>query len=185
MPASILQRLSMINKTFIKKWLSHYKERIDNNTCKYEVLIKQTKLDVKCYQTLSIGTLINIIDWKSFQTWKKLKFERSSIKEIQKTIQKILIDKNLDKIYELKQIQGIGVSVASTLLHFIFPLKYPIIDSRVIKTLSHANLIDHKTNFSVDYYYEYRDLILGLKKKFNDYSIREIDNALFEFNKCS
>jgi hypothetical protein len=173
----------MIDKKFIKQWLSHYEKRMGNNVCKYEVLAKQTRLDIKCYQSLSIGTIINIIDWKSSQTWRVLPFERDSIKEMQKTIHKILENKECNKIEELIKIDGIGVPLASTLLHFIFPNKYPIIDFRVIRTLSQAEQIDHKTKFSKDYYNKYKKLIIKLKEKFKDYSIREIDNALFEFDK--
>lgn len=83
----------------------------------------------------------------------------------------------------------VGIPVGSTILHFIYPERFPIIDERVIKALLYFEYLDgEKSVYQLrDYpesYNNYRNMILKIKSEFKEeWNLRQIDKALFAFGK--
>ena len=73
-------------------------------------------------------------------------------------------------------LHGVGVPVASALLHFAFPERYPILDFRALATLGDTR---RRTQYSPDFWESYvtrcRDLarVAGV-------SLRDFDKALWQ-----
>jgi hypothetical protein len=75
-------------------------------------------------------------------------------------------------------LRGVGYPVASTILHFAFPDKYPIMDFRVIRSLRMKQPLAYK----FDFWENYCKRIRHISEEYG-FSIRIIDKALWKFDK--
>lgn len=75
-------------------------------------------------------------------------------------------------------IKGVSWPVASVILHFAFPEKYPIMDYRVIWSLGWQQ----PKNYTFEFWQKYVKKLKNLSKKFN-LSLRIIDKALWFYSK--
>ena len=82
------------------------------------------------------------------------------------------------KTKEKKKLSGILDPVASTILHFMYPDKFPIKDVRTVGTLRDKDLLGEKVSYK-DYRTEIFKIYDNCKGEF---SLRQIDRALFTYN---
>ncbi len=170
-----------INFAFIKKW-----ESINIEEFEYRRILDLVKKDIETHKTITKSTLKEILTWKSPRT--KGKVDWNNYKEYLDKLNRILNLSEEEKINTILNLAGIGVSVGSTILHFIYPNKFPIVDFRTVRALQHERYLD-KTK-SVSFYsgtakgYKiYKSVILTIKKKYKRWSLRQIDKALFAYHK--
>ena len=80
------------------------------------------------------------------------------------------------RLAALTALNGVAVPVASALLHFAMPDRYPILDYRAL-----ASLGDHKrrTQYTVAFWLDYVERCQGLARAAG-VSIRELDKALWQ-----
>ncbi|MCJ7777147.1 MAG: hypothetical protein MUP16_02385 [Sedimentisphaerales bacterium] len=76
-------------------------------------------------------------------------------------------------------LRGVGYPVASTILHFAFPDKYPIMDFRVIRSLLG---IEPPLAYKFELWESYCERIRHITKKLG-ISIRTVEKALWKFDK--
>ena len=164
---------------FIDKW-----SNIDVDEYEYNNIIKLVKNDIESQQhTITESTFERILNWKSIRS--KGNIRKQNYEEFSKTFTEILsIENKLEKLIEL---YGIHVSIASCILHFIYPDDYPIIDFRTIEALQLLGYINKDAKMSdirdtIKGYYTYRSIVLEISKKVKR-KLREIDKALFKFHK--
>ena len=167
-----------MDEEFIDKW-----SNIDVGEYEYNDIIKLVKNDIETQHTISESTFDRIINWKSARS--KGNIHKQKYEGISKTFTEIFsIDNKLEKLIG---IFGIGVSIGSCILHFIYPDDYPIVDFRTIEALQLLGDIDKDVKMSaikdtIKGYHIYRSIILDISKKTNK-KLREIDKALFKFHK--
>ena len=167
-----------MDEEFIDKWAN-----IDVDEYEYDNIIKLVKNDIETENTITESTFERIMNWKSARS--KGNIYKQKPEEISKTITESLSVEN--KLEELKKLYGIGVSIASCILHFIYPDDYPIVDFRTIEALQLLGYIDKDVKMldirdTIEGYYSYRSIILEISKKVKR-KVREIDKALFKFHK--
>jgi hypothetical protein len=75
----------------------------------------------------------------------------------------------------LTGLNGVGVPVASTLLHFAFPDRYPILDVRALESLGRKPRSPYPVSFWMGYVEACRRIALD-----NDVSMRTLDKALWQ-----
>ena len=80
------------------------------------------------------------------------------------------------------ELDGIGAPIGSTILHFIYPDKFPIMDVRTCESLFHLGYIKSKSR-DEKRYPMFRKAILDIQKQCDQYSLRQIDKALFAYDK--
>jgi hypothetical protein len=86
------------------------------------------------------------------------------------------------KLIILLRLYGIGPPVGSTILHFMYPNSFPIIDIRTAETLHYAGRIkSSSTNFL--HHASFRSEMLKIAKENSSFTLREIDRALFAYHK--
>lgn len=163
---------------FIDKW-----SNIDVDEHEYNSIIKLVKNDIEIENTIIESTFERIMNWKSARS--KGNIRKREYEEYKNTFTEILSVEN--KLEKLEGLYGIGVSIASCILHFIYPDDYPIVDFRTIEALQLLGYIDKDVKMSdirdiIKGYYSYRSIILDISKKTNK-KLREIDKALFKFHK--
>jgi len=78
--------------------------------------------------------------------------------------------------------RGFGIPIASTVLHFMYPDTYPIIDIRTAETIYLSCRIKSPNRGDYRTYDSFRSVILELKKK-TGCTLRQIDRALFAYHK--
>lgn len=84
-------------------------------------------------------------------------------------------DECMDALLELG---GVGVPIASTLLHFAFPKDYPILDVRALEALGCRARTVYSVSFWLDYLYSCRDLA-----EIQIVDLRTLDKALWQWSK--
>lgn len=168
----------MINNRFIKNWIPDDRDNPEEND--YKAILKTIQ-----EQDLRIdkATFQDLYDWKARRSKKHLEVEdnyelyESAFKEIHdlKDEEKI---KFYRKTNERKKLPGILDPVASTILHFMYPDKFPIKDVRTVETLRDKGLLTGKVSYN-----KYRKVIFEIRKNCGgEFSLREIDRALFTYN---
>jgi len=159
---------------FIDKW-----SNIDVDEYEYNNIIKLVKNDIETENTITESTFERIINWKSARS--KGYTRKREYEEYKNTFTEILTTEN--KLGQLKKLYGIGVSIASCILHFIYPDDYPIVDVRTVEALQLLGYIDKDVKRdTIKGYHTYRSIIFELSKKVKR-NLREIDKALFKFHK--
>jgi hypothetical protein len=84
-----------------------------------------------------------------------------------------------ERIELLTRLPGVGVPVASALLHFAFPDVYPILDVRALESLGVKGRSVYPPSFWVEYVSFYRGLAAEL-----GVSLRTLDAALWQHSKA-
>ena len=168
----------MIYSKFIKNWIPDDQDNPQED--EYKAILKtiqgqDLRIDKETFQKL--------YDWKAARSKKYLevknnyKLYESAFKEISD-----LKDEEKIKFYlktkERKKLPGILEPIASTILHFLYPDKFPIKDIRTVGTLRDKGLLTGKVSYN-----EYRRVIFEIHKDCGaEFSLRQIDRALFTYN---
>jgi len=167
----------LINKRFIKNWILDDQDNPEENNYK-DILKKIQEQDLR----IDKDTFQKLYDWKARRSKKYLDLNNynlyeSAFKEISD-----LKDEEKIKFYmktkERKKLPGILEPIASTILHFMYPDKFPIRDVRTVETLKDKGLLTGKASYK-----DYRKVIFKIHQNCGgEFSLRQIDRALFTYN---
>lgn len=114
-----------------------------------------------------------------------VKFRNKNLNNLDnnETTELISLSEKLIKLTDYKsenKIDGFGVSFLTTLLHFYFPNLYPILDRRVLNGLKLITETDLDAQGQVkNLKYFYSKLVLEIKERTGNQTIRELDKELF------
>jgi len=168
-----------IDQSFISIWHPKYEE-IAADEAEYSDLVKITNIEIQERGTISKTTFICILNWKSPRVKGIVRLNEFSIYE--KGINDAHEADEHEKLGTLICLRGIGAPVGSTILHFIYPDSFPIIDIRTTETLNYAGRIRSKST-DVLRYPSFRSAMLQIAQENPAFSLREIDRALFAYHK--
>jgi len=169
----------MIDDTFIEKWHSKYDELEDDEE-QYKKIIDIVSNELSQKGTISKDTFIDILDWKAPRVKGIVRLNEFDTYE--KAFRKCFKAPNDEKLAILDKLYGIGVPVASTILHFMYPQSFPIMDVRTVETLYYAGYIESRAK-DQKRYIPFRATILTIAKNYPKWSLRQIDRALFAYHK--
>ena len=166
------------NKNNILYWAQKYEDSYDPEDKSDEDRLKKI---IKRQGYLTQNNLYDVLNWKSprIRNYAKenvppiiVKITRNSfgMEDDRSSIELLLGQKG--------GLRGVGYPVASTILHFAFPDKYPIMDFRVIRSLG----IKQPSSYKFDFWENYCKTMRGLSKK-HRLSIRVVEKALWKFDK--
>lgn len=172
-----------IDKEFIRYWAKRYDEyNIGDDEGEYNLLLNKVSDEISNTSTISQDTFERIADWKSFHVKHKVKWEEFEL--YQTGIKYALEVPDRLKLSLLCGLEGVDIPVASTILNFMYPNKFPIIDYRVTQVLREAACIQLAKNMSYKMYYRYKTEIENIVEQ-TGYDIRTIDRALFAYHKLN
>ena len=83
-----------------------------------------------------------------------------------------------ERLAALLALRGVGVPIASALLHFAMPGRYPILDVRALESLGHTGTASYTVRFWVAYVEACRALATR-----HAISLRELDKALWQHSR--
>jgi len=178
--------MKKINSAFIEKWEKEYDV---SDELKYQDILKKVKTNLEKINGISLTIFEMLYKWKTRgRSYNKVIVDR--YEDIYNENIKISIRLPDDKkIYILDGMPGVRIAVASTILHFIYPNQFPIIDVNTIKALKELGYYEpiekiEKLRDSPEAYNKYRKKILKIQKSLDgDWTLHQIDKALFSFGK--
>lgn len=121
-----------------------------------------------------------IVDWKSARA-RPLAERNTEEAIVEATRRAFAADDEVTRLVSLLALDGVGVPVASALLHFAFPDRYPILDFRALATLG---VLTRRTTYSPAFWVDYLDECRALAADAH-VTIRELDKALWQASKES
>jgi hypothetical protein len=169
----------LINDRFIEKWSQRANGGARGEE-QYLRLVSKAKAEISSKGYLTKPTFIEIINWKSSRI--RPIFEKGDYRVYKNGIIQCLSENDDEKLSVLMKLDGIGAPVGSTILHFIYPDRFPIMDIRTCEALYHHGYIRSKSR-DEKRYSDFRNAILDIQKKYPRWSLRQIDKALFAYNK--
>jgi thermostable 8-oxoguanine DNA glycosylase len=168
----------IIDDNFIKEWCSKHDDLYRNSEIEYENIIKIIHREVS-YGTISKPTFIRILNWKASRLKGIVKLDKFD--DYAEGIKQALQAPEHCKLPILDDLYGIGIPVASTILHFIYPSSFPIMDIRVTEVLYYSGYLNAKSR-TQNNYDNFRRIILNIAQQ-TKCPLREIDKALFAYHK--
>ena len=171
--------LVLIKKEFIRRWIpDDSKNEFEQQ---YNKLKEKVKIEISKSKTLKEETFQEIYGWKTRNGSKR--HLDSDLKIYTEAISKLLNEPSIEKKIEtIAGLSGIRFPVASTVLHFVYPEDFPIIDVRTVKVLWDKGMLDRKLGDNIKDYITYREKIMKIKEICKEFSLRHIDRALFTYN---
>jgi hypothetical protein len=134
----------------------------------------------ECRPCLDKGHFVEIAKWKSPRPVKR--YESNGDDLVQEVTALAFAARRDDlKLLLLMLLDGVGVPVASTILHFAFPDRYAIMDFRAVTTLTRLGLWTQPTRswFDVEDWQVYVRLMRQHATRL-DVTLRELDKALWK-----
>lgn len=172
-------RKFVIDDNFIKKWHPKYDgSEIGGDYVEYETLIKEVSKKVS-QGIISKPTFIRILDWKAPRV--KCIVRLNNFDYYAEGIKRALQAPEDCKLQILDELYGIGVPVVSTILHFMYPSPFPIMDVRAAEVLYYSGYLNAKSR-TQNNYVNFCRAISNIAKE-SKCTIREIDRALFAYHK--
>ncbi len=168
-----------LDSAFVQHWHPRY-DLTERDEPEYRKLIERTHDDLAAFGTLSIQTFTAILEWKSARVKGRIDWTAfSAYAEALRAARGAADDAKMQLLVALP---GIGAPVASTLLHFLHPATFPIIDRRTVDVLHHAEHLQH-SGTDTQQYPRFRQAVLALRDDLAPLDLREIDRALFAYHK--
>src|SRR4030042_1183663 len=166
-----------INKKNIQDYEDAYNRRYKTHD---ETTEKEIKHLLKKQRYLTKEELVKIGDWKSKRPkrhYRSKENDELTVKEITRFSFNTKSEKA--RIESLLALKGVSWPVASTILHFAFPNKYPVMDFRVL-----WSLWDMKPPIRYDFklWERYCNKIRGTAKKYR-LSVRTVEKSLWKYSK--
>ncbi len=154
----------------------------------YKLIKRRVLNELKMNDTLSEDLFFKILDWKSPRVKGIIKKDKFKFEDYADGIRNAIKAPDDKKIGILDELYGIGIPVASTILQFIYPKFFPIIDFRTVVVLQNVEKLDKSKNYhnyrdSIKGYVLFREAIKNIAKEHPKYSLRQIDKALFAYHK--
>jgi hypothetical protein len=153
--------MKKIDSVFIEKWEKEYSEADEK---KYIKILNLVKNELENITGISLSTFKELYTWKTRGRSYNYIIEKEYETIYNENI-KISIELPDDKkIYFLDGMPGVRIAVASTILHFIYPNQFPIIDVNTINALK--KLEYYKTDEQLENFGIPRNLIISIEENF-------------------
>lgn len=120
---------------------------------------------------------IEVCGWKTVRSRPKVA-TNSARAVVGATRRALAADDEATRITALLELEGVGVPTASTLLYFVFPDDYPILDVRAVESLG----VKARSTYSVNFWLAYLSACRMLARSAG-VSIRTLDKALWQHSK--
>ncbi len=178
--------MSPITREFVQEWARKYSGFVPRKDLEVESRLKP---EIKNASFLSLKQFVEIGVWKASQRIKPRLLKNSEDTVREKTQKSFATTDEKSKIGILTQLHGVGYPVASAILHFRFPDKYPIWDRLVVRSLNHCGYDvvpapDKYSKRAFPAWTRFCEVFLALSNKL-EVPIRELDKALWAYSKES
>jgi len=164
-----------ITQEIIKKYADKYDKGVIGSFDEYgEKELKEWFID---HRYLDKEKFVRLGKWKSR---RPIKCYESNSESLIRDITKFSLstDNEEARIEILLVLKGVSWPVASTILHFAFPNKYPIMDFRALWSIG----IKQPKSYNFNFWQSYCEKMREVAKNVHE-DIRTVDKALWEYSK--
>lgn len=168
-----------IDRGFVSEWHPRYDE-IEQDEAEYQTMLLLTKRDLTDKKTLTKQTFVRMIDWKSPRVKGIIRL--NEFQKYEEGVRVAYFAEEDQKMDFLLPLYGVGAPVASTILHFMYPNSFPIIDFRTAEILNRAGLVRSKST-AASRYTSFRSAMLTILKEVSPFTLRQMDRAIFSYHK--
>jgi len=178
-------RALVIDEDFINEWHPKY-ELTEDDEPEYGRLVDTVARDMQGLGTISRETFLAIWRWKG--AMRVISQVRMDVYESRyagafRRAASVTPERRLAALIAPDvKLPGLGAPTASTILHFMHPKTMPIIDKRTVEVLSAAGLVSTKLR-DLAHYEDFRQAIESIRRMCPNWSLRQIDRALFAYHK--
>jgi hypothetical protein len=175
----------VLSKEFVREWADKYDADYVKKYPEYAKVERRVKARLREGRPyLDKRHFVEIARWKS---QRPVRHYESNDSALVRDVTALAFAARRDdlRLRVLTLLNGVGVPVASTILHFAFPDRYPIMDIRAVTTLTRLGLWTGPdpaqpgfTGFSVEDWQAYTDLMRDHAKRLG-VTLRELDKALW------
>lgn len=173
----------IIDNDFIQKWAKVYNDRFrGGKAVKEEEAIRDWLSKQTEPKYLNKEYFVRLGRWKSARVTRH--YELNEDKEIQDITRAAYLETDaLGKLRLLMTLKGVGVPVASTIIHYMQPNEFPIFDYHCRYVLSEADIWNrNKDDASTRAWLSYVEIMRRLAAKL-DVTLPDLDKALFAYHK--
>jgi hypothetical protein len=173
----------VIDDAFIAEWHPKYAEGDEGE---YLRLVDVVAREMASTGTISRGTFEDIWRWK--KAYRKIgevrmdKYDTLYAEAFRRAASEPPERKLATLLAPGVKLPGVGGPTGSTLIHFMYPERMPIIDVRTVEVLFEAGLLSSKGR-ALAHYEGFRRVIEGIRRRCPTWSLRQIDRALFAYHK--
>ena len=173
-----------ITKEFVECYSAEYdRKKRGSNDLPEEQRLKAWLAEQSGPKFLDWDHFVALARWKSERP--KQRYERNPdafVREVTELAFQASDDRL--RMHILMALGGVGMPVASALLHFAFPDRYPILDFHVVSALAETGLWpgDEARAFTPPGWLEFNQLMRGLAGSLGVH-MRDLDKALWAFDK--
>lgn len=169
-----------IDDAFIEKWHPRYDEFAHDEE-EYNAIIRRLSRELRDRGRISEETFIRILDWKAPRVKGIIRLDALDL--YAEAVNDVLLAPDEKKLDILLSLPGIGVPVASTILHFLYPERFPIMDVRTTEVLYFAAKLIKSKQRDLNHYAPFRVAIMNIHQQCPRWSLREIDRSLVAYHK--
>ncbi len=178
-------RLSLkgINGRFVEHWQPKYYEFWTDEDV-YQDLLRSFANQIERQGTVDEETFHEMYRWKAMnRSWHYI--EEQDFADYQDGISEALDLGEKEKLPRLTRLPGIGVSVVSTTLHFIYPHNFPIIDMHTVSALDKLCGFKIGSSPTCNGYLNFRRVMLDIVDRIEHWNLRHLDRALMAYDKVN
>jgi len=182
-----MQNNIIIDDVFIEYWGQKY-DKIEGDDKEYGIIIEKVKQNISKIGTIQSETLEDIYNWKAARAKGYVNWDDyHKYEEVFRIALQAPKDKKIEILIDLS---GVGVPLASTILHFIYPKIFPIVDFRTVEVLQNAGYLEESKSLyyfrnTIQGYGLLCSVILDIGQQNQKRSLRQIDKSLFTYHKNS
>ena len=174
-----------IDSEFIRKWSPCY-DPLEHDESEYKSIVETTRSQLNADRQISQELFVRMVRWKSARLLGRGHIEKVLSTEgygwYDGAIKRALCAKEDEKICCLiMKGKGIRTAVASTILHFMYPDSFPIMDFRTVEVLLGLGCINSKSK-EPENYPKFAAVLRSIAEK-TPHSLRDVDRALFAYHK--
>ena len=173
-----------ITKAFVDRWSAQYDEDyLHSKYHRVEQSLKTWLAEQREPKFLDKKRFVALARWKSPRA--KRRYEQND-RDFVREVTQLAFQQDDERLslHILMALDGVGMPVASALLHFAFPDRYPILDFHVVRTLRRAGLWrgGEAPDFTLAEWLKFTQLMRGRASRLGVH-MRDLDKALWAFDK--
>ena len=171
-----------ITRTFVREWAGVYDQRYQPRDRDVERRVKAWLRGQPSVKHLDKGHFVALASWMAPR--RRPHFEQNDATLIRDaTALASRATNELLKVHILTALEGVNVTIAATVLHFMHPRLFPIFDVRVRTTLKKAGLWKRRAgDASIEAWDEFVPVMRRLSRRLR-VSLRDLDKALYAYDR--
>lgn len=168
-----------LTKDWILELARKYDKENQEEKVKEDAILRYIKASGSPPTDLTKPILTKIAEWKAARTKRYIcTNDPKYVEEVARVSLKT--DNERLRLEILTLLNGVGIRMASAMLHFCFPERYTVMDWRAWKSLAKLGKIIGEIEDTYETYKKYNDVCQGIAKQLR-VSLRTLDKALWQW----